>query len=244
MNNTQTKKFKTDLKDLYQITDGILKRLKTEELSKVREELLIGELIEISEELVLNNCKRFIREKGVTEITQDELYITATSIALWKAIKGFDINKGVNFLIYWEMIQKSCFINDFAQATNKANKFYSSSVCSSDVGIDENDNTIMEYVEDTNNSLDVAINKVVINDLINAFEKIDKHGKLIRCEMIIKPELRTEAMLKVLGINKEDFKNEEAYKRAKATARKTAERTRLKFKDFLLQNGFSYEDCL
>lgn len=220
-------KFKYSLKDLYSITDSIIIKLKTEEVKETEQGFLIGEIIDVTEQLVKNNCKRFIRENNADELTIEDLYNTATSFSLWKAIQDFDLSQGIHFLTYWNMIMSSHFINEFQKATSQTMKFHQHNVCSSDVEIDGDGNTILDYREDEVDLAESMSIKLTLDELIDAFEKKDKFGKLIRCELIGTQSIKTKAILKVLGVDTYG-----------STQRKQVQRTKERFAKFLIENGF------
>lgn len=223
----KNRSFKFTLEELYQITDGLIAEIKTEEVMEFEKGFLISELIETTEQLVKNNCKRFIRKNNADELTITGLYETATSFSLWKAIQDFDIEKGVHFLTYWNMIQQSHFMNDFKKATSQTMKFHQHNICSSDVEIDGDGNTILAYKEDDSDLAEEVSMKLTLDELIDTFEKTDKYGKLIRCELIGTQAIKTQAMLKVLDADV--YGN---------TQRKQVQRTKERFAKLLIENGF------
>lgn len=227
--NKTKNKFKYSLEELYTITDSILFELKSEGTKEVEKGFLINEIIDTTEQLVKNNCKRFIRKNNADELSIEELYQTATSFSLWKAIQDFDISQGVHFLTYWNMIMQSHFMNEFKKATSQTMKFHQHNVCSSDVEIGGDGNTILAYKEDEVDLAETVSLQITLDELIDAFEKKDKFGKLIRCELIGTQSIKTKAILKVLGAD--TYGN---------TQRKQVQRTKERFAKFLVEHGFEY----
>lgn len=218
------KKFKVSLEELYRKTDVFA--LQVLGATGKQKEFLIGDIIEISEELVNNNCKKFIKENGADELNVDDLYISATSIALHKALQTFNPEKEVHFLKYWQIIMESQFLYEFEKATSQKAKYYKKNVCSSDVSIDSEGNTILSYRHTEEDIAEETCMKLIVGELISDFEQKDKHGKLIRCEMIGTPAVKRMAILKVLGAEEYGAKE-----------RKIVQRTKARFKKFLLEKG-------
>lgn len=218
------KKFKVTLEELYTRTDALaLEVLKT---TGKKKEFLIGDIIEISKELVHNNCRNFIKKNGADELNADDLYISATSISLYQALETFKPEREIHFLKYWQIFMERQFLYEFEKATSIKAKYYQKNVCSSDVEIDSTGNTILSYASTGQDIAEDTCMKIVVGKLISEFEEKDKHGKLIRCEMLGTPAVRRMAILKVLGAEEYGAKE-----------RKIVQRTKERFKKFLLENG-------
>lgn len=219
--------FNFTLEELYEITDGIIFELKTCQLSTGRRNELIGELIGATQELVKNNCKRFIRMSRADELEVDELYYTATGIALWKAIQDFDLETGTHFLTYWHIVMKGYFKNEFRKATCVTTKFQKD-FYSTDMVVDNNGGTLLSY-EKSEDFAEAVCTTLTLEELIDKFERVDALGKVIRCELIGTKSIKTQALLHVLGAS--TYGDRE---------RKQVQRAKKRFAKFLIDNGFEY----
>ena len=211
---TKKRNFKFTLKELYSITDEMIAKVKNPATTERERNYLVGELINVTEELIKNNCHNYIVKKKVTELTTEELYEVAISIALTESINSFNQESGVNFLYYWWRIMLRRFNKEFTHMTTKKEKL-NAGCCD----LNETD-----AVEDFSEEL---CHKSALYKYILAFEEVDKHGKLIRCEMLKTQEERRVARLYVLGAS--EYGNKE---------RKTVQRTKERFREFLKENGF------
>jgi hypothetical protein len=228
--NTAKQKFKYELNELYGIAQDLVCKIKGLEQTDARVNFFVGDLIEVTKELTTNNCKGFIKSNGADELTVEDLYSIATGEALWKAIRDFDISQGVYFLTYWKVVIDGHFKNEFARVTTNKMKFYQHKVTSSDKPVGDGDTTLMDCIEETTADFsDELVKNMVLHDLIRKFESVDKHGKVVRCEMIGKQELKTQAILQVLGA--EVYGSKE---------RKQVQRAKKRFAQFLIEQGFEY----
>ena len=221
------KTFKHSLTELYGITNELVKEIQAEGTTEIQKNFLIADLIELTDELIQNNCKGFIRRYGADELDVEELKLIATGPSLWKALQNYDAEYGTHFLSYWNMQQQSYFINEFNSATSETAKFHQLKVCSADESIGENGETILEIKTEDNDFADSFCTSLILEDLINEFEQVDKCGKVIRCLMIGTQAIRTKAILEVLGA--------EAYE---DNERKKVERVKKRFAKFLIKKGF------
>lgn len=218
------KKFKVTLEELYTKTDELA--LGVLGATGKKKEFLIEDIINISTELVKNNCKNFIKKNGADELNAEDLYISATSISLFQALETFNPERGIHFLKYWQVFMERQFLYEFEKATSIKAKYYQKNVCSSDVELDLNGHTILSYKSTGQDLAEETCMKLVVGELISEFEQKDKHGKLIRCEMLGTPAVKRMAILKVLGAEEYGAKE-----------RKIVQRTKERFRKFLIENG-------
>lgn len=214
MENTTKNNFKFTMEELYSITDDLISKVQDSSVTSTQKDYYIGEIIEVTKELIKNNCHRYIVKYKVTELTSDDLYEIAISFALVEAINKYEVESGVHFLYFWWVVMKRKFNKAFANKTTKKEKM-NSSCCD----LNETDAT-----EDFSEAL---CHKSSLYKYIIEFEKVDKHGKLIRCEMLPNQEERKMARLYVLGVA--EYGNRE---------RKIVQRTKQRFKEFLIKKGF------
>lgn len=214
MNNKTKRNFKFTMEELYSITDELIIKVQDSNTTTTEKDYYVGEIINVTEELIKNNCHRYIIKKKVTELTSEDLYEIAISFALVESIKKYEVESGVHFLYFWWIVMNRMFNKAFANKTTKKEKM-NSGCCD----LNETDAT-----EDFSESL---CHKSSLYNYILAFEKIDKYGKLIRCEMLSNQEERKVARLYVLGVPQ--YGNRE---------RKIVQRTKERFKEFLIKNGF------
>lgn len=211
---TTKRSFKFTMEELYSITDELILKVQDNTTTPTEKDYYIGEIINVSAELIKNNCHRYIVKKKVTELTSEDLYEIATSIALTQALNQYDAESGVHFLFFWWIVMNRMFNKAFANKVTKKEKL-NSDCCD----LNETDS-----VEDFSEEL---CHKNALYKYILEFEKVDKYGKLIRCEMLKGQEEQRMARLYVLGVTQYGDKE-----------RQIVSRTKKRFKKFLLEHGF------
>lgn len=207
-------KFKHPLEDIYNITNNLIIEIKKEETKAHKKDFLIGELIEVSKDLVKNNCYKYLYKHNVTELSYEDLYEIATSFALVEAIQKYDSSLEVHFLYFWHLIMKRMFNKAFMHKLTQKEKL--NDACYELKETDSQKDFSEEYCE-----------KKSLHKYIIEFEKEDKYGQLIKCELIQNKLERKKARLYVLGAVEYGAKE-----------RKIVQRTKERFKKFLLDRGF------
>lgn len=213
MNN---KNFKFYMDELYATTDVLIREIQDSNTSDYKRNCLTDTLIKVTEQLVKNNCRRYLIEKKVINLSIDDLYEIATSIALVEAIRDFKQEFELNFLKFWWMVMVRSFNKAFIKQTTHKEKL-NSGCYSLDSIKNKSEN---DFTED-------FCNRKSLEQYINEFENVDKYGKLIRCEMLSGQNERKLARLYILGV--EQYGSRE---------RKIVQRTKERFKMFLISNGF------
>lgn len=211
---TTKRNFKFTMEELYSITDELIIKVQDSNTTATEKDYYVGEIINVTEELIKNNCHRYIVKKKVTELTSEDLYEIAISFALVESIKKYEVESGVHFLYFWWSIMNRMFNKAFTSKTTKKEKM-NSGCCD----LNETDAT-----EDFSEEL---CHKNALYKYILEFEKVDKYGKLIRCEMLRGQEEQRMARLYVLGVTQYGDKE-----------RQIVSRTKKRFKKFLLERGF------
>lgn len=225
--------FKYDLKTIYEEVNNIVKEYQDPATSKSKRNFLIEDLLNISEELVMNNCRSFISKYTITELTIDEVYSIAISTPLLEALDWFTYEKGNNFMPIWKSFMERRFLNQLKKMSSQKASFFRTSVTSSDNIITpithkgESGSTIMEIVGEEDFS-EKMCQGFSFMELLESFEKVDKFGGVIGCLLIGSQDARTNAILKVLGA--------ENYG---ANERKAVQRTKGRFIKFLIKNDFN-----
>lgn len=222
------RKFNYDLETLYVGVNGLVKQYKTEGLSLVQKNFIIGDLLNLTHELVMNNCKRFIRKYTITDLTEEDLYAVAIGEPLLDALDWFDFTKGNNFMVTWHSFMVKRFCNELKEISSKKASFFRNNVSSADkiLGDAESESTILDIVGEEDFSGAVC-GRLSLSELIRHFEEVDKHGKVIRCLAIKSQAIRTEALMKVLGSS--TYGNKE---------RKQVQRAKERFAQLLLTYGY------
>ena len=196
------KKFTYRLDELYILTDNIIYKITEPGVSETKINFYISDIIEITKELVINNCYKFIFKNNVTELTKDELYHLAITIALHESISSYKSEKGTHFLYYWFKIMNNIFTNEWLKLMSKKEKFNSRLY----------QLTKLSYVNDFTEEL---INYEFIYNCINEFIKQDKYGKLIKCELINSRKEKRKARLKFLNASEYGIKERKIVQRTK-----------------------------
>ncbi|MDK0636869.1 hypothetical protein P5E39_13030 [Clostridium perfringens] len=221
-----TRKFKLDLETIYERTNALVKEIQREETSDLQKNFLIGDLIDISKELVLANCRKFIDKYSITEITKEELYVVAVTTALYDVLEWFSFEKGNNFMPMWELFMNNRFNNELTALCSEKQKWFRGNVCSSDKELNSDGTTVLELVGERDFAESVC-SEITLGNLLSDFEKMDKHGAVIKCFSIQSQEHRREAIMKALGV--EEYNS---------TVRKQVQRVKERFIKFLVKNNY------
>ena len=225
--------FKYDLETIYGQVNNIIKEYKNPNTTMAKRNFLIEDLLNITEELVKNNCKNFITRYTITDLTVDEIYSIAISTSLLEAIDWFTFEKGNNFMPIWKGFMERRFLNELKKISSQKASFFRTCVTSSDNIITprihggESRSTIMEIVGEEDFSEGICQGYSFM-EILEKFERIDKFGEVISCFLIGSQDARTRALLKVLGA--------ESYG---ANERKAVQRTKERFIKFLIKNDYN-----
>ena len=221
-------KFKYTLKELYKITDEIV--LEMENSNKSQRDSLVESLLEVTKELVHNNCKRFIIDNRADELEVDDLFHVATSIALTLALNSFDTSRGNHFLKYWHIVMERQFFNEFETATTYKAKIRQQQTVSGDAEVGECGFTLFSNLSTEEDFTESLCNSAVLKEALEEFERVYPLGKLIRCELIGSKDIKTKARLHVLGA--ETYGTKERYH---------VSHTKKAFKKFLMNKGITLD---
>lgn len=221
-----TKNYKHDLNTIYTEVNSIVKQIQKEGISETQKNFLLSDLLEITEELVQNNCKKFIAKYSITDISQEELYSVAITLPLLDALEWFSFEKGNNFMATWNSFMQKRFLNELTEISNDKNKWFRNNVSSADKGLAEDGSTIADIIGEEDFTEDFC-EEMELMKIIRSFEKVDKHGAVIECLLIDSQEHRTEAIKRALGV--EEYGNKE---------RKQVQRTKERFIKYLLHNDY------
>lgn len=227
--------FKYDLETIYEEVNIIVREYKNPNTTKIQRNFLIEDLVNITKELVMNNCKNFLTKYTVTDLTLDEVYAVAIGESLMIALDWFTFEKGNNFMPIWKTVMERRFLNELKKLSSQKASFFRTCVTSSDNTLihsshwEDGGVTIMEIVGEKDFSENLC-EGISLMELIEEFESVDKYGKVIRCYFIGSPKVRGNAIAKALG--REAYGDNE---------RQDAKRTRERFAKFLIKKGYDLE---
>ena len=221
-----TKKYRYDLNTIYTKVNDIVREIQQEGTSEIQKNFLIGDLLEITEELVHNNCKKFIATYSIKDITEEELYSVAITLPLLDALNWFSFEKGNNFMTTWEGFMKRRFYNELSIISNDKSKWFRNNVSSADKELSEDGTTIVDIVGEEDFTEELC-EEMELMSLVKKFEEMDKHGAVIKCLLIESQEHRTEAIKNALGV--ETYGSKE---------RKQVQRAKERFIKYLLHNNY------
>lgn len=227
-----TKKYKYDLNTIYAKVNEIVKEIQKEGTSEIQKNFLIGDLLEVTEELVQNNCKKFIAKYSIKDISQEELYSVAITLPLLDALDWFSFEKGNNFMATWNGFMKKRFLNELNAISNDKNKWFRNNISSADKELSEDGTTIVDIVGEEDFTEELCEEMELMN-LVKEFEDVDKHGAVIKCLLIDSQEHRTEAIKKALGV--ETYGSKE---------RKQVQRAKERFIKYLVHNNYDVSKYL
>lgn len=195
------KRYRYTLKEMYLLTDNLYNKIH-EEASVIRKGFYIADIFDITQELIINNCNRYIVQKQASELTTEVLYNTAITFAFQYAMKSYRAEFGVHFLYYWFEIMHKLFNKELLKLRTKKEKFNARFY-----PLNEFD-AVGDFTEE-------LINNDFIHSCIDEFIKQDKYGELIKCELHATREERTQAKLKFLGAETYGSKERQIVSRTK-----------------------------
>lgn len=226
------KKFKKTLKEIYMEVNNMVWIYQHKKMTLYYRELIISDILEVTEELVSNLCKKIVRKYTITEFTNEELFVIATGEVLFYALKNYKKSKNDNFMLFWKLCIERKFMNELKRLSTQKRKYERTHICSLDNEIDSLGNTILTYrgVKDFSEEI---CSKIILANLIEEFEENDKYGKIIRMVTIQNKEIRKQAFIQVLGC--EEYKEKE---------RKKVQRTKERFRKLLINKGITSVDAM
>ena len=222
-----TTKSSYNFDDVIPMTNKLAKEFQ-DEGDIVKQQFILADLIGLLELLTRNHCKKFITRCNAFELDMEEAVVVCLGNTLNSALKKFDESRGDFLALYCASIENELKIL-FRSAKTKKEKFNQSTV-SGDVNYSDNEEgaTLFDTVSKDDDVAEAICDRLMLDELIDAFEKINPHGKLIRLEMYGNKTDKTNAILEYLGA--------EEYG---AVERQTVRRTKQRFKKFLIKNGIS-----
>lgn len=228
--------FKHELKELYAITDDMVREYQSADTTKYERGCIVADLLDITEELIKNNCKGFIKRYNATEVEEENLQSIACGVSLVHALNLFNFDRGVHFLTLWNKIQQRAFINEFKRCTTGKEKFHQFDCCSSDYKIDSEGNTILEYKEGSSDITEDVVGVVTLLDMVKRFDyectnhragKRSLHGKIIKILSNESKQVQKAGLRKILGEEATD-----------ESIRQDISRARKSFKEFLEEQHY------
>ena len=195
------KRYRYTLKEMYLLTDNLYSKIH-EEASVIRKGFYIADIIEMTKELVMNNCHRYIVKNNVTELNKEELYHLAITTALYKSIISYRFEIGVHFLYYWFKIMNRVFTNEWLKLISQKEKFNARFY-----PLNEFD-SVGDFTEE-------LVNNDFIYKCIDEFTKQDKYGELIKGELNGTREERRKAKIDFLGAETYGSKERQIVSRTK-----------------------------
>lgn len=195
------KRYRYTLKEMYLLTDDLYTKIR-EEASVIRKGFYIADIIEMTKELVMNNCHRYIVKNNVTELNKEELYHLAITTALYESIKSYKAEIGVHFLYYWFKIMNRVFNKEWLRLRTQKEKFNHSLY-----SLNEFD-SVGDFTEE-------LVNNDFIYKCIDEFTKRDKYGELIKSELNGTREERRKAKIDFLGAETYGSKERQIVSRTK-----------------------------
>lgn len=205
----RSKRFTYELNELYLLTDDIINKITKDRVSETKVNFYIYDIIEITKELIMNNCYRYIVKNNATELNKDELYHLATTIALYESIKSYKAEIEVHFLYYWFKVMNRVFNKEWLRLRTQKEKFNHSLY-----SLNEFD-SVGDFTEE-------LVNNDFIYKCIDEFTKQDKYGELVKSELNGTREERRKAKIDFLGVA--EYGNRE---------RKIVQRTKQRFAEYL-----------
>ena len=195
------KRYRYTLKEMYLLTDNLYNKIH-EEASVIRKGFYIADIIEMTKELVMNNCHRYIVKNNVTELNKEELYHLAITTALYESIKSYKAEIGVHFLYYWFKVMNRVFNKEWLRLRTQKEKFNARSY-----PLNEFD-SVGDFTEE-------LVNNDFIYKCIDEFTKQDKYGELIKSELNGTREERRKAKIDFLGAETYGSKERQIVSRTK-----------------------------
>lgn len=219
------KNFKYDLETIYNEVDRLAKEYQAEGKTATEKHFILSDILEVSKELVMNHCHQFLRGRTTT-VTAEELYAVAITEPLLDVLNWHDFNQGKNIMVNWISFMDKRFNNAIKSGRTKKVVWEKTHVYSADKPLTEDGVTICDLVGEEDFSEGMCA-RISIGEMLESFEKKDKHGKIIRSLLLRTQEARREAFLEVLGAEK--YGDNE---------RKAVERTKKRFVKFLIHNNY------
>ena len=219
------RRFKYDLATIYSKTNALAKEYQSEGKTEMQKHFILVEFLEVTEELICNQCNKFLKGKA-TSVTAEELYVIATTEPLMEVLEWFDFEQGENIVVAWISFMEKRFYNALNERSSGKAIWEKKNVYSSDKALNDEGTTIVDLVGQEDFSEDVCT-KITFEKLLKVFEEKDKHGGIIRCLLIGNQAARTEAFLEVLGV--ESYGDNE---------RKAVQRVKERFIRFLIKNKY------
>lgn len=202
------KRYRYTLKEMYLLTDDLYNKIH-EEVSVIRRGFYIADMFDITQELIINTCNRYIVQKQASELTTEELYNTAITFAFQYAMKSYRAEFGVHFLYYWFKVMNRVFNKEWLRLRTQKEKFNHSLY-----SLNEFD-SVGDFTEE-------LVNNDFIYKCIDEFTKQDKYGELIKSELNGTREERRKAKIDFLGAT--EYGSRE---------RKIVQRTKQRFAEYL-----------
>lgn len=199
------------------------------ESDSVKKDFLIKDLLDICEDMVNHNCTKFEHQHGGYGVDFEEIKSLALGLALLKALKNYEIERG-NFLGHWEIIIQRTVINEVnRRRTNKEKANYlatsGNTVIATDNGVECE---LFDFIADINSEFeDDSCLRVAYFQLVDEFLKQEKYGELMRFELLSDEERKRMTLL---------YFGETEYT---STVRMRVLRTRKRFREFLKSKGYN-----
>lgn len=219
------KRFKYDLGTIYKEANELAKEYKSSGKTEMEKHFILSDFLNLTEELIKNQCQKFLRGKQI-KITLEDLYSIAITEPLIEVLDWYNFEKGDNIVVAWISFIEKRFYNALTQRNTKKAVWQRMNIYSSDEPLNEEGTTITDLVGEDDFS-DAVCTKVTLQELLRDFEEKHKNGKVIRCLLIGKQQARTEAILEVLGADKYGD-----------TQRKAVQRVKEGFIKFLIKNNY------
>lgn len=219
------KEFKYDLQTIYSEVNRLGKAYQREGVTEIEKHFILVDIIEVTKELIYNQCKNFLKPLNTT-ITIEDLYAIAIAEPLLEVLVWYDFEKGNNLMVAWLSFMEKRFKNAVGHDCTKGAIWRKTHIYSSDKELNEDGTTICDLVGDTDFA-EERCTTISIGEMLDAFEKVDKHGQIIRCHLLKKRDERTSAILHILGAEKYGDKE-----------RKAVERVKERFARFLIRNKY------
>lgn len=219
------KEFKYDLETIYSEVNRLGKAYQREGITETEKHFILVDIIEVTEELIYNQCKNFLKPLNTT-VTIEELYSIAITEPLMEVLDWYDFEKGNNLMVTWISFMKRRFCNAVKQDWTKGALWRKTHIYSSDKELNEDGTTICDLVGETDFT-EERCTTISIGKMLEEFEKVDKQGQVIRCLLLKKREERTSAIVHLLGA--ESYGDNE---------RKAVERVKARFVKFLIRNKY------
>ena len=219
------RRFKYDLATIYNRTNILAREYKAEGKTEMEKHFILVEFLEVTEELIKNQCQKFLKGR-TTSVTTEDLYAIAITEPLIEVLEWFDFEQGENIVVAWISFMEKRFCNALKEGRSVKAIWEKRNVYSADKPLNEEGTTIVDLIGEDDFS-DSTCTKITFQELVDKFEEKDKFGKIIRCLLIGNQGARTEAFLEVLGADSYGD-----------TERKAVQRVKERFIKFLMKNNY------